>query len=182
MDVRIIAATNKNLEEEVKNGAFREDLYYRLNVLPVRLPPLRERAADIAVLVEYYIDQFNREFRKQVQGAAPNVFEALERYPWPGNVREVRNAVERAMLFAEDDTLTLDDFPMLGSRPEMSEGVQLAAGGMNLEKLERDLVAQALERTQWNQTRAAALLGLNRDQIRYRIEKFGLTRPEADGD
>ena len=182
VDVRIIAATNKNLEEEVKNGAFREDLYYRLNVLPVRLPPLRERAADIAVLVEYYIDQFNREFRKQVQGAAPNVFEALERYPWPGNVREVRNAVERAMLFAEDDTLTLDDFPMLGSRPEMSEGVQLAAGGMNLEKLERDLVAQALERTQWNQTRAAALLGLNRDQIRYRIEKFGLTRPEADGD
>ena len=181
VDVRIIAATNKNLEDEVKNGTFREDLYYRLNVLPVRLPPLRERAADIAVLVEYYVDQFNREFRKHVQGVAPNVFEALERYPWPGNVREVRNAVERAraMLFAEGDTLTVDDFPMLGSRPEMSEGVQLAAGGMNLEKLERDLVAQALGRTQWNQTRAAALLGLNRDQIRYRIEKFGLTRPDT---
>ena len=132
VDVRIITATNKNLEEEVKKGTFREDLYYRLDVLPVRLPPLRERAADIPVLVKYYIDQFNREFRKQVQGAAPKVFEALERYPWPGNVREVRNAVERAMLLAEGDTLALDDFPMLGSRPEMSEGAQLAAGGMNL--------------------------------------------------
>ena len=181
VDVRIIAATNKILEDSVKNGTFREDLYYRLDVLPVRLPPLRERAADIPVLAKYYIDQFNHEFRKQVQGAAPRVFEALERYPWPGNVRELRNAVERAMLLAEGDTLALEDFPMLGSRPEMSEGVQLAAGGMNLEKLERDLVAQALERTQWNQTRAAALLGLNRDQIRYRIEKFDLSKPEPAG-
>ena len=181
VNVRIIAATNKNLEEEVKNGTFREDLYYRLDVLPVRLPPLRERAADIPVLANYYIDQFNREFRKQVHGATPKVFEALERYPWPGNVRELRNVVERAMLLADGDTLALEDFPMLGARPELSEGVQLAAAGMNLENLERDLVAQALERTEWNQTRAAALLGLNRDQIRYRIEKFGLTKPELTG-
>ena len=177
VDVRIIAATNKNLEESVKDGAFREDLYYRLDVLPVRLPSLRERAADIPVLAKYYIDLFNQEFRKQVQGAAPKVFEALSRYPWPGNVRELRNAVERAMLLADGEMLALEDFPMLGSRPEMSEGVQLAPGGMNLERLERDLVVQALERTQWNQTRAAELLGLNRDQIRYRIDKFGLTRP-----
>ena len=181
VNVRIIAATNKNLEEEVKNGTFREDLYYRLDVLLVRLPPLRERAADIPVLANYYIDQFNREFRKQVHGATPKVFEALERYPWPGNVRELRNVVERAMLLADGDTLALEDFPMLGARPELSEGVQLAAAGMNLENLERDLVAQALERTEWNQTRAAALLGLNRDQIRYRIEKFGLTKPELTG-
>ena len=175
VDVRIIAATNKHLEECVKNGTFREDLYYRLDVLPVRLPPLRERAADIPVLAKYYIDQFNREFRKSVQGASPRVFEALERYPWPGNVRELRNAVERAMLMTDGDTLLLEDFPMLASRPEMSDGIQLAAGGMNLENLERNLVMQALERTGWNQTRAAALLGLNRDQIRYRIEKFGLS-------
>ena len=181
VNVRIIAATNKNLEEEVKNGTFREDLYYRLDVLLVRLPPLRERAADIPILANYYIDQFNREFRKQVHGATPKVFEALERYPWPGNVRELRNVVERAMLLADGDTLALEDFPMLGARPELSEGVQLAAAGMNLENLERDLVAQALERTEWNQTRAAALLGLNRDQIRYRIEKFGLTKPELTG-
>jgi len=179
VDVRIIAATNKNLEEEVRNGTFREDLYYRLDVLPVRLPPLRERAADISVLVKYYIDQFNREFRKRVLGATPKVFAALERYPWPGNVREVRNAVERAMLLAENDRLDLEDFPLLGSRSEMAEGVQLPTGDLNLEKLEQDLVAQALERTQWNQTRAAALLGLNRDQIRYRIEKFGLSKSDS---
>jgi len=176
VDVRIIAATNRNLEESVKQGLFREDLYYRLDVLPVRLPPLRERAADISVLAKYYIDLFNREFRKQVQGAAPEVFEALEQYPWPGNVRELRNAIERAMLLADSDLLTLGDFPMLGSLPATSGGMELAAGGTNLEQLERDLVVQALERTQWNQTRAATLLGLNRDQIRYRIEKFGLTR------
>ena len=176
VDVRIIAATNQNLEESVKNGTFREDLYYRLDVLPVRLPSLRDRATDISELAKYYIDQFNREFRKTVRGAAPAVFDALERCPWPGNVRELRNAVERAMLLAEGDRLGIEDFPMLGSRPSMSEGVQLAPGGMNLEKLERDLVVQALERTQWNQTHAAALLGLNRDQIRYRIEKFGLSR------
>ncbi len=176
VDVRIIAATNRNLEESVKQGLFREDLYYRLDVLPVRLPPLRERAADISVLAKYYIDLFNREFRKQVQGAAPEVFEALEQYPWPGNVRELRNATERAMLLTDSDLLTLGDFPMLGSRPATSGGMELAAGGTNLEQLERGLVAQALERTQWNQTRAATLLGLNRDQIRYRIEKFGLTR------
>ncbi len=177
VDVRIIAATNKNLEESVADGSFREDLYYRLDVLPVRLPPLRERAADVPVLAKYYIDQFNQEFRKRVHGATDGVFTALARYPWPGNVRELRNAVERAMLLADGDTLGLDDFPMLGSRPELTEGVQLPAGGINLETLERDLVVQALKRTEWNQTRAAELLGLNRDQIRYRIEKFGLTRP-----
>jgi DNA-binding NtrC family response regulator len=176
VDVRIIAATNRDLEQSVKEGEFREDLFYRLNVLPVRLPPLRERAVDIPALAKYYIDLFNREFRKQVQGASPDVFEALERYPWPGNVRELRNAVERAMLLTDDDTLQLSDFPMIGSRPDTSAGMELAAGGTNLEQLERGLVIQALERTQWNQTQAASLLGLNRDQIRYRIEKFGLTR------
>jgi two-component system, NtrC family, response regulator AtoC len=176
VDVRIIAATNRDLEQSVKQGEFREDLYYRLDVLPVRLPPLRERATDIPALAKYYIDLFNREFRKQVQGAAPDVFEAIERYPWPGNVRELRNAIERAMLLTDADMLQLSDFPMIGSRPAASAGMELAAGGTNLEQLERGLVVQALERTQWNQTQAAALLGLNRDQIRYRIEKFGLSR------
>ncbi len=176
VDVRVIAATNRNLEESVKQGLFREDLYYRLDVLPVRLPPLRERAADVPVLAKYYIDLFNQEFRKQVRGAAPEVFEALERYPWPGNVRELRNLVERAMLLTEANELALRDFPMLQARPAESGGMELAPGGTNLEQLERGLVVQALERTQWNQTQAAALLGLNRDQIRYRIEKFGLTR------
>ena len=169
VDVRIIAATNTNLEGSVEKGTFREDLYYRLNALSVRLPPLRDRADDIPVLTRYYIDLFNRELRKQVLGATAEVFEALERYPWPGNVRELRNTVERAML-ADVDLLTLDDFPTLSQR------VRLAAGGVDLEQLERDLVIQALERASGNQGRAATLLGLNRDQVRYRIQKFGLSR------
>jgi DNA-binding NtrC family response regulator len=176
VDVRVIAATNRNLEDKVRDGSFREDLYYRLHVLPVQLPPLRDRADDIALLTNFFMDGFNREFRKSVRGVEPNAREALRRYPWPGNVRELRNAVERAVLLAEDERLGVEDFPLQAPRPELSQGVKLPAAGTNLEQLERDLVVQALERTQWNQTRAATLLGLNRDQIRYRIEKFGLSK------
>ena len=176
VDVRVIAATNRNLDERVRNGTFREDLYYRLNVLPVRLPPLRDRAEDIPVLTNFFIDAFNREFRKQVLGVEPEAIEALQHYPWPGNVRELRNAVERAVLLADADQLTAEQFPMQAPRRGASSGVQLPPAGTNLEELERDLLVQALERTRWNQTKAATLLGLNRDQIRYRIEKFGLTK------
>jgi DNA-binding NtrC family response regulator len=177
VDVRVIAATNRNLEEEVRKGHFREDLYYRLNVLPIALAPLRQRAADIPLLVNYYVDSYNTEFRKRIRGVAPAAMEKLKAYAWPGNVRELRNAVERAMLLVEGDELTADLFPMTASRvTRISEGVELPAGGVDLEQLERSLVVQALERCGWNQTRAATLLGLNRDQIRYRIEKFKLER------
>jgi two-component system, NtrC family, response regulator AtoC len=164
VDVRVVAATNRNLEEDVKKGRFREDLYYRLNVVPIVLPPLRTRAEDIPVLVHFFIDTYNREFRKRVRGVKDDAMRQLKAYGWPGNIRELRNAVERAMLLAERDQL-------------VAEGVELPAGGVNLEQLERSLLVQALERSGWNQTRAAAMLGLNRDQIRYRIEKFSLERP-----
>jgi transcriptional regulator with GAF, ATPase, and Fis domain len=173
VDVRVIAATNRNLEEEVRQGKFREDLYYRLNVLPVTLPPLREHPSDIPLLVKYYVDQFNREFRKQVRGATPEALAALAAYTWPGNIRELRNTVERAMLLSDTDWLGPDHFA-LGARRPMSQALELPDGGVNIEELERDLVVQALRRTGGNQTKAATLLGLNRDQIRYRIEKFGL--------
>ena len=176
VDVRVVAASNRNLEEAVRSGAFREDLYYRLNVLQVTLPPLREHAGDVPMLVRYYMDQFNREFRKNVQTVAPDALAALQAYPWPGNIREVRNAVERAMLLSESNTLQASHFPMLRPRATGGHDLELPAGGVNLEELERDLVVQALARTNGNQTRAAALLGLNRDQIRYRIEKFGLQK------
>ena len=176
VNVRVIAATNRNLEKRVRDGSFREDLYYRLNVLPVSLPPLRDRAEDVPVLTDFFIDGFNREFRKNVLGVEPDVLEAIQRYAWPGNVRELRNAVERAVLLAEGDRLTRDLFSMLGPTPGTTQNVQLPPAGTDLEQLERDLVVQALERTKWNQTKAAGLLGLNRDQIRYRIEKFHLTR------
>jgi two-component system response regulator AtoC len=174
VDVRVIAATNRNLEEAVRQGTFREDLYYRLNVLPLVLPPLRAHPSDIPALVRHYVDGFNREFRKSVTGVSAEAMKGLETYPWPGNIRELRNAVERAMLLTEDDTLLPDHFPVLAPRAQFTQGVELPAGGVDLEQLERDLVVQALTRTGGNQTRAAGLLGLNRDQIRYRIEKFSL--------
>jgi two-component system, NtrC family, response regulator AtoC len=178
VDVRVIAATNRNLEDEVRKGRFREDLFYRLNVLPIVLPPLRERADDVPLLVSFYVDRFNQEFRKGVRAVSPEAIHRLEAYGWPGNVRELRNTVERAMLLAESDTLRPDDFTLgSGAAIRISDQVTLPAGGINLEDLERSLVVQALERTSWNQTRAAALLGLNRDQIRYRIEKFQLEKP-----
>ena len=180
VDVRVIAATNRSLEEEVRKGKFREDLYYRLNVMAVVLPPLRDRRDDIPLLLTHYIDQFNTEFRKKIRGVSPTATAGLKSYAWPGNVRELRNAVERAMLLAETIELNESHFPVLSASPgELSAGISLPVGGINLEALERSLVVQALERAGWNQTRAATLLGLNRDQIRYRIEKFELEKPQA---
>ena len=177
VDIRVIGATNRNLQEEVREGRFREDLFYRLNVMPITLPPLRERADDIPRLVNFYIDAYNTEFKKRVRGVTPDALKKIQTYGWRGNVREVRNAVERAMLLAEGDTLTVDDFAgAITDSMRLGDQVELPPGGIDLEQLERSLVVQALERTGWNQTRAAVLLGVNRDQIRYRIEKFKLEK------
>jgi two-component system response regulator AtoC len=175
VDVRVIAATNRNLEEEVARGRFRSDLFYRLNVLPMRLPALREHAADVPVLVEYYVDTYNTEFKKRIVGVSANAATLLQGYGWPGNVRELRNVVERAMLLAEGDRLEPRDFGVLKTGAGTGDPFELPPGGIDLEDLERSLVVQALKRAGGNQTKAAGLLGLNRDQIRYRIEKFGLT-------
>jgi transcriptional regulator with PAS, ATPase and Fis domain len=181
VDVRIIAATNRDLEEAVRLGKFREDLYYRLNVMPITLPPLREHPSDIPQLVNFYLDAFNREFRKQVRGATDEAMALLRGYHWPGNIRELRNAVERAMLLADGEWLTPDHFPMNVARRTVAQAFELPQEGVNLEAVERELVTQALARTGWNHTKAAALLGLNRDQIRYRVEKFGLDKPGERG-
>ena len=178
VDVRVVAATNRKLENEVKEGRFREDLYYRLHVLPIELPPLRARPGDIPLLIHYYVDAYNSEFRKKVRGVEPNAMAALKAYGWPGNVRELRNVIERAMLLADGQTLTLADVPVAAAGPvRLTEQVGLPAAGIDLEQLERSLVVQALERSGWNQTKAAGMLGLNRDQIRYRVEKFKLEKP-----
>jgi DNA-binding NtrC family response regulator len=180
VDVRVVAATNRLLEDEVKKGRFREDLYYRLNVLPIVLPPLRARSDDIPALVHYFIDAYNTEFRKRVRSVASDTMHRLQTYGWPGNIRELRNAVERAMLLADRSELTAADFPVVsGAGVRLTEAVELPPAGVDLEQLEHSLVVQALERSGWNQTKAATLLGLNRDQIRYRIEKFKLERPIA---
>jgi two-component system, NtrC family, response regulator AtoC len=174
VDVRVIAATNRDLEEEVKANRFREDLFYRLQVMPIRLPALRERKGDVRVLAGYFIDRFNREFRKRVKGLSPAAADLLDAYPWPGNVRELRNAIERAMLLVDRDRLEPEDFTTL-TRTVAPTQFRLPAEGVNLDEVERQLLTQALERAGGNQTQAAQLLGINRDQVRYRIEKFGLS-------
>jgi DNA-binding NtrC family response regulator len=173
VDVRVVAATNRDLEEEVKSGKFREDLFYRLQVMPIQLPPLRERRGDIPLLAGYYIDRFNREFRKRVRGLSPAAKALLEQYQWPGNVRELRNAIERAMLLADREWLEPGDFTTLTRSVEPTQ-FRLPPEGVNLEDVERQLLTQALERAGGNQSQAAQLLGINRDQVRYRVEKFGL--------
>jgi DNA-binding NtrC family response regulator len=177
VDVRVIAATNRNLEEAVKAGTFRQDLFYRLNVLPIALPPLRQHLEDVPALLAFYIDSFNREFRKNVKGVSPAALRLLQTYGWPGNIRELRNAVERAMLLVAADWLEPSDFPLTTTAAASTATFQLPANGVDLEAVEESLVIQALERSGGNQTRAAGLLGMNRDQIRYRIEKFGIARP-----
>jgi len=173
VDVRVVAATNRDLEEEVRRGKFREDLFYRLQVMPIHLPPLRERRGDIPLLAAFYVERFNREFRKRVRGLSPAATALLEQYQWPGNVRELRNAIERAMLLVDRDWLEPGDFTTLTRSVEPAL-FRLPPEGVDLEDVERQLLTQALERAGGNQSRAAQLLGINRDQVRYRVEKFGL--------
>ena len=175
VDVRVVAATNRDLEKEVEKHQFRADLFFRLNVLPISMPPLRAHAEDIPLLVEYFIDSFNTEFRKRVLGATPAAYALLQSYGWPGNVRELRNVIERAMLLSDGDRLDARDFSAMAKAVSAGNEFELPATGVDLEQLERSLLIQALRRCHGNQTRAGGLLGLNRDQIRYRIEKFGLT-------
>jgi two-component system, NtrC family, response regulator AtoC len=176
VDVRVIAATNRCLEDEVEAGKFREDLFYRLQVMPIVLPPLRERRGDIPRLVDFYVARYNGEFRKKVRGVTADALAMLEHYAWPGNVRELRNAIERAMLLVDHDWLGPGDFGTL-ARGFSGAAFRLPPEGVSLEEVERQLLVQALDRCGGNQTQAGLLLGINRDQVRYRIEKFGLQRP-----
>lgn len=175
VDVRVIAATHRDLAQAVREGKFREDLFYRLKVMPIHLPPLRERTGDVPLLAEVFVDGFNREFKKRVAGITAQGLALLEGNPWPGNVRELRNVIERAMLLTDGEWLQPDDF---ASVPQsIGAPFRLPDNGVKLDEVERHFLLQALERTAWNQTNAAKLLGINRDQVRYRMEKFGLHRP-----
>jgi transcriptional regulator with GAF, ATPase, and Fis domain len=181
VDVRVIAATNRDLKAMVKAGTFREDLYYRLRVLPVELPPLRDRSGDLPRLARLFLDQYRVEFRKSLTGISKEALDLLDRYPWPGNVRELKNALERAVLLAEGPVLGPDDFAGLSTSGEGDGGIHLPSEGLQFEKLERELVAAALERTGNNKTRAARLLGMDRDWVRHRAAKYGLDHPSRPG-
>ena len=179
-DVRFLCATNRDLQKAVKEGKFREDLFYRVNVFPVSLPPLRERGGDVILLAKVFMRKFGREMGKQVNQISREAQSLLTQYRWPGNIRELENVIERAMILTDGDTLGADALP--GElHDNQAPGAQAADGsrkftlpqdGISLDDLEKDLVVQALERTRFNQTRAARLLGLTRATLRYRIEKY----------
>jgi two-component system response regulator AtoC len=184
-DARVIAASNRDLKTESEANRFRLDLYYRLSVIQIDIPSLKERGDDVLLLTEHYIDSFGTRLRKHVQGITPEVAAAFRRYEWPGNVRELRNVIERALILEDDDEITMKYVPRAvieglkqsaedDSRAFTSATSQfrLPADGISLEDVEMELVRQAIERSGGNQTKAAELLGISRDQLRYRLKKL----------
>jgi len=176
IDVRVVAATNADLEKAIGEGRFRDDLYYRLSVIPLRLPPLRERVEDIPLLVRYFCGKFGGSsvtFSKEA-------LELLKQYPWPGNVRELENTVERLLIMREGDEIGAGELPEKFSAPAgKSEGgvLRLPPGGYSLEQLEQEVVLEALTRCDWNQTAAARFLRIPRHTLIYRMEKYHITQP-----
>ncbi len=177
VDVRVIAATNRNLEEAVQKGEFREDLYWRLNVISIHLPPLRERKEDIPLLAEHFLQVFTRKNRKDVRGIDREVMEAFMSYDWPGNVRELENVMERAIILCPYDTISVECLPR-----KMQEYVEAPDGieEFKLFEIEKRVILKALNRTGWNQSKAAELLGISRKQLRTKMKNLGLLdrRPE----
>jgi PAS domain S-box-containing protein len=179
LDLRVVAATNKNLREAVKEGAFRQDLYFRLNVIQISIPPLRERVEDIPPLTAFFIEHYNRKFKRNIEGVTDGAARLLESHDWPGNVRELRNAIERAMILEESGFITPASLPIAISRPENDLAMAVTAAevpsdGLSLEDNERSLLVRALEKTSGNQTQAARLLRVTRDTLRYKMKKFNL--------
>jgi DNA-binding NtrC family response regulator len=177
VDLRIIVATNQNLENLCKEGKFRWDLYYRINVCPIYIPPLRERKEDIIPLAEHFISEFNVKFRKNIKGLSKEARNLFLNYSWPGNVRELKNAIERAMIFEEDDYLSTKYLPIKLNHIHVKKEALLfefPETGISLEEVEKQLVIKSLELAKGNKTKAAKLLGISRDALRYKIKKFNL--------
>jgi len=170
-DFRVICATNRDLEQAVKEGSFREDLYYRLNVFTVSLPPLRERRSDIPALIQHFIRKYAQAMNKAVSGIDPSALDLLVRYPWPGNVRELENVIERAMVLATPPVIKPCDLPFQVVQ------AQPAANGDSLEAVERAHIIAILNRNNWNITRSAGILGIDRVTLYNKIAKYGLKRP-----
>jgi transcriptional regulator with PAS, ATPase and Fis domain len=172
VDVRVIAATNRDLEERIREKAFREDLFYRLNVLPIAIPPLRQRREDIVPLAERFLADLGKDLGKEIRKIDPDAVKAMEGYDWPGNVRELKNVIERAMILSSASTLGAGDLAL--KRTEVSQPLADQALTLDLEEMEGRLIMEALERSRNNQSGAAKLLGISRDTLRYRMKKHGL--------
>jgi len=181
VDVRVVAATNRDLRAMVADGRFRDDLYYRINVLSVDVPPLRERRDDIPVLIHYFLKKHTRNTSRLVRGLTPETTRLMENYSWPGNVRQLESAIERAILLCEGDLITVEDLPLevrQESRPPSEGAFKLPPEGISFEDVERSLIMQAMEQTDSNITKSAKLLGLTFRTLQYRLEKFGIKRPD----
>jgi len=175
VDVRIVAATNINLEAAIKEGRFREDLYYRLNVVTVGVPALRERVEDIQPLAEYFLKRFARELRRRVTGFSAEAVKRLQEYRWPGNVRELENTIERAVLMCEGDTIRPADLTLLDREHTVGMTPALAVDLLNLEQLEKSALLEALKRSNWIQKEAAKILGISSRVMNYKVHKHGIT-------
>jgi len=184
VNVRIVAATNRDLGRLMKEGKFREDLYYRLNVFPILLPPLRSRTTDIPPLVEHFLDRFSKESGKARAKVAPQTLSILMKYPWPGNVRQLESAIERACLLAEDDLITPNLLPaeVRENVPVLAEGtlsLSIPDEGISLEAVERELLEKALRKAGGTLSKAARLLGISSRTLQYRLDKFGIAREKT---
>ncbi|MEO6727275.1 MAG: sigma-54 dependent transcriptional regulator [Blastocatellia bacterium] len=179
VDVRVLGATNRDLEAMVKDGRFREDLYYRLNVIPINVPPLRQRRDDIEVLKKYFLQKHGASAARPMKISA-EADRLILNYSWPGNVRQLESAIERALLLAEGDEITAEDLPVeirQTAHVEGTGGFKLPPEGISFEDLERSMILQAMDQTGWNITRSAKLLGLSFRTMQYRLDKFGIKRP-----
>lgn len=194
LNVRVIAASNRDLKSESESGRFRLDLYYRLSVIQIDMPPLRQRGDDVILLAQHYVASFSERLRIRIHGLVPEVADAFRSYEWPGNVRELRNVIERALILEDGDMITMKYLPRnllspdahsfgldgpLGGIAGTSESFHLPHGGVSLDDLETSLVRQAMAQSGGNQTRAAELLGISRDQLRYRLKKLDIPTAEA---
>ena len=176
VDIRVIAATNRDIEADVENGTFRKDLYYRLNVVGVRLPPLRERRDDILSLADYFLHKYTEKNRKTIKGFSPRTADLLIRYPWPGNVRELENTVERAVILSREEMITPALLPDAIQAVDVSEEVEprFEAAGGSLKDLEKQMILQTLEETGGNRTKTADILGISRRSLQLKLKKFGV--------
>ncbi len=187
VNIRIISATNQNLENMVRGGKFRADLFFRLRIITLRVPPLRERGDDVLRLARHFLEAHGKRYGKRGLAFSEDAEHVLTDYGWPGNVRELRNMLEQTVLLAQDAVITAEQLAICSglsaaadreSDQELSNGSSaIPRQGMKLSDMERDLVARTLDKTDWNVSKSAKLLGLSRDMLRYRIEKYGLVRP-----
>lgn len=184
VDVRVIAATNRNLEEDIKNNCFREDLYYRLNVVSIALPPLRERVGDIPILAQHFLNKFSQQVgRKQIERISDAAMDRLVRYNWPGNVRELENAMERAIILCKGDIIQPDDLPEAVREMQVSFAGQRSSGVQSLKDAlkspERDVILQVLEETGWNRKETANILKINRTTLYNKMKEYRLEKPKT---